>query len=320
MERFLLDQIHATLSNDQRLEGLSSKLRDLVASEQNALQAKQKLLSKLADTSEQRVATQPSDLRKEQLGPSQSEDTGEIESQDLARLEEERTALTRVNAQVDSLEESFDAFQEHRITSLAFRQAEMLQRLERAIIMNEKKLAVLTSTDLLNEAFLISSEKLFGTINGLRLGTTPAEPVDWHEINTAWGFAALLLDSMAKEVEFGFFIWYVEPRGSQSVMVNVQNTSQTLSLHCNTNWFWNSSFNAGISAFAGCVDELGEFARREDPSVILPYKVCRSTIAGLSLHYSQSVEWTKAMKFILTNMKWLLIWLAKRRHKSEDDG
>jgi beclin 1 len=38
----------------------------------------------------------------------------------------------------------------------------------------------------------------FGTISGFRLGRTPEHPVEWDEINAAWGQAVLLLFTMAQ--------------------------------------------------------------------------------------------------------------------------
>lgn len=38
----------------------------------------------------------------------------------------------------------------------------------------------------------------FGTISGFRLGRTSEMPVEWDEINAAWGQAVLLLYTMAQ--------------------------------------------------------------------------------------------------------------------------
>lgn len=44
----------------------------------------------------------------------------------------------------------------------------------------------------------------FGTINGFRLGRLPAVPVEWNEINAAWGHTLLLLHVMALRLRFQF--------------------------------------------------------------------------------------------------------------------
>jgi beclin 1 len=44
----------------------------------------------------------------------------------------------------------------------------------------------------------------FGTISGFRLGRTPECPVEWDEINAAWGQAVLLLHTMAQQCKLNF--------------------------------------------------------------------------------------------------------------------
>lgn len=200
------------------------------------------------------------------------------------------------------------------------------------------KLQALTSRTALSELFYISysSDGIFGTINGLRLGwspdigptngggNNPADSLDIHlieEINAALGFASLMLDSLAQAMNFKFFFWSVDPKGSRSEMVNVKTPSQRLSLYLtpsSTNlwsswWLWNTSFNAGIKAFASCVDEFAEFLRLSDPSVVLPHRIERSLIDNLPLQFSLTTgeRWTKAMKYLLTDLKWLEIFCIR---------
>lgn len=55
-----------------------------------------------------------------------------------------------------------------------------------------------------DDAFCIGQEDGFGTINGLRLGRLPNSPVDWPEINAAWGHTLLLLHTIARKFGFTF--------------------------------------------------------------------------------------------------------------------
>ena len=59
----------------------------------------------------------------------------------------------------------------------------------------------LQHTNVYNDAFHIWHEGPFATISGFRLGRTPTCPVDWDEINAAWGQAVLLLHTLA-QVQF----------------------------------------------------------------------------------------------------------------------
>ena len=56
----------------------------------------------------------------------------------------------------------------------------------------------LRHTNVYNDAFHIWHEGPFATISGFRLGRTPSCPVEWDEINAAWGQAVLLLHTLAQ--------------------------------------------------------------------------------------------------------------------------
>ena len=62
----------------------------------------------------------------------------------------------------------------------------------------------LRHTNVYNDAFHIWHEGPFATISGFRLGRTPACPVEWDEINAAWGQAVLLLHTLAQVRLHGF--------------------------------------------------------------------------------------------------------------------
>lgn len=44
----------------------------------------------------------------------------------------------------------------------------------------------------------------FGTINNFRLGRLPSVPVEWNEINAAWGQTVLLLHALANKMGLTF--------------------------------------------------------------------------------------------------------------------
>ena len=56
----------------------------------------------------------------------------------------------------------------------------------------------LRRTNVLNEVFNINCDGTFGTISGFRMGRTSTHPVDWDELNAAWGQAVLLLHTLAQ--------------------------------------------------------------------------------------------------------------------------
>ena len=65
-------------------------------------------------------------------------------------------------------------------------------------------LLLVQSTNVLNDTFRIWHDGPFGTISGFRLGRTPEHPVEWNEINAAWGQAVLLLHTMAQQCKLNF--------------------------------------------------------------------------------------------------------------------
>ncbi len=108
-----------------------------------------------------------------------------------------------VSADLDSLEARFwfelgahGAELEQHLTE---RDA-LLRRIEAA----GQQLLLLQGSHVLNDAFCIWHSGPFGTISGLRLGRTPEIPVDWDEINAAWGQAVLLLHTMAQQCQLTF--------------------------------------------------------------------------------------------------------------------
>ena len=62
----------------------------------------------------------------------------------------------------------------------------------------ESQLERLKRTNVYNDVFHIWHRGAFGTIAGFRLGKTPTHPVDWDEMNAAWGHAVLLLHTLAQ--------------------------------------------------------------------------------------------------------------------------
>lgn len=80
----------------------------------------------------------------------------------------------------------------------------------------EGQLERLDKTNALNATFHIWHSGHFGTINTFRLGRLPAEPVEWNEINAAWGQTTLLLNSLARKINFKFSNYQLVPFGNHS--------------------------------------------------------------------------------------------------------
>ncbi|KAK3945382.1 putative autophagy protein Apg6 [Diplogelasinospora grovesii] len=133
----------------------------------------------------------------------------ESESQELDKEEEdfwrERNAfssrLTDFQNERDSINSKFD------------HDSRLLEKLQRS--------------NVYNDTFCISHDGTFATINGLRLGRLSNKPVDWPEINAAWGHSLLLLVTVADRLGYRFEGYEPAPMGSTSKIIRLDYPSNT---------------------------------------------------------------------------------------------
>lgn len=198
----------------------------------------------------------------------------------------------------------------------------------------------LQRTNVYNDAFSISHDGPFGTINGLRLGRMSSSTVEWPEINAAWGHACLLLATIAGRLSFTIQGYRLNPLGSTSTIEKFDTPSPsasragpgtksskinttTLQLYYSSDLplsigFLHRSFDAAMTAFLECVRQLGKHVERtskearQGPSgngLIMPYEISKDRIHDLSIKlgsFGGDESWTKACKFTLTCCKFLL--------------
>ncbi|CAK7230551.1 Vacuolar protein sorting-associated protein atg6 [Sporothrix bragantina] len=144
--------------------------------------------------------------------------------QEKGRLDDEIHALERESQVLDREEEQFwrerNAFatkladfhnERDSINAKYDHDARLLERLQRS--------------NVYNDTFCISHDGTFATINGLRLGRLSSRPVDWPEINAAWGHALLLLVTVADKLNFRFENYEPLPMGSTSRIVRYEPPS-----------------------------------------------------------------------------------------------
>eukprot|EP00276_Gloeochaete_wittrockiana_P000025 CAMPEP_0184671314 /NCGR_PEP_ID=MMETSP0308-20130426/85423_1 /TAXON_ID=38269 /ORGANISM="Gloeochaete witrockiana, Strain SAG 46.84" /LENGTH=374 /DNA_ID=CAMNT_0027118411 /DNA_START=353 /DNA_END=1477 /DNA_ORIENTATION=+ len=189
--------------------------------------------------------------------------------------------------------------------------------LERSMTRATEQLDRLKRTNVYNDLFFIWHDGHFGTINGLRLGRLPTIPVDWSEINAAWGHATLLLQVLGKRCQFQFHPYRPVPCGSHSKMVDTKNKSYDLfytedvSLRKFIGGY--SAYNEAMTCFLKALKQLAEYAQAHDRRLKLPYTVEEDKINGHSIRLSAREEesWSKALKYMLTHLKWLISFVAK---------
>lgn len=202
---------------------------------------------------------------------------------------------------------------------------------------DSQQLEKLQRTNVYNDTFCISHDGKFGTINNLRLGRLSSVPVDWPEINAAWGHAVLLLATVAERLNFKFDGYELQPMGSTSRIIRYEQPSPStsrssqrgsmrpvkksiLELYSSGDMplgltFMHRKFDIAMVAFLECMRQLGAFVEEETAKqsesgkgLCLPYKIDGDKIEDVSikLGIAQDDAWSLACKYTLTCCKFLL--------------
>ncbi|KFY16031.1 hypothetical protein V492_01617, partial [Pseudogymnoascus sp. VKM F-4246] len=226
-----------------------------------------------------------------------------------AALATELASLSESAASLDAAEAEFWHSHNTFSTSLATAQATHAS-LSAAATHDARLLDLLQRTNVHNDSFPISHDGTFGTIAGLRLGRLAAHPVDWPEINAAWGHTLLLLATVARALDVKIHGYELQPLGSTSRIVALRGgrkvvlelyTSGDLPLGLT---FLHRRFDAAMVAFLACLKQVGEGIGGR----AMPYKIEGDRIGGecIRLGVAQDDGWSSACKYVLTCSKFLL--------------
>lgn len=259
----------------------------------------------------------------------------ELEAVDL-----ERALVRRRRAQVEGRRRRLQRLQsrwwvsnnaaERMVIHLVGNQNATLQDVARA----KARLKVLAQLNAANDCFYIWHAGPFATINGCRLGRLPSfMTVEWVDINAGLGQSMLLLDTLVRRAGFRFRDHQLMPLGSFSKIIKLPrgrdeaglvpsspraSGGNALNLYydeANLVFFPRRNLNAALVAFLRCVEEFGTYVEQQDPTLRLPHRIQDGgKVGGLSISLIQGEEetWTRALKYLLTDLKWLLAWSAKR--------
>ncbi|KAI0730335.1 APG6-domain-containing protein [Fomitopsis betulina] len=194
-------------------------------------------------------------------------------------------------------------------------QASQLAALRAAYAADSATLEKLERTNVYNDAFCIGHEGVFGTINGLRLGRVPGVPVEWAEINAAWGQTLLLLYTVARKLDFAFENYRLVPMGSFSRIEKTTGDKAVYELYGSGDLhigrlLHNRRFDFAMVAFLDCLKQLIDFVKSQDQQVEFPHQIVRDKIgeASVKLQFSQEEAWTRALRHVLLALKILLKW------------
>ena len=244
-------------------------------------------------------------------------------SEIAAELARQREREKRLKEEEQSYWESFNEYQ-RRVLQFQDEQRSVDYQLQ---YMTEQ-LDRLKKTNVLNSAFHIWHNGHFGTINGLRLGRLQTVPVEWSEINAALGQAALLLVTLARHAGATFVRYSVVPYGNQSFVhvLEGKKKKQHLPLYSSAGLriFADSKFDLGLVAYLDCLNQLKQHIELNSGSrFALPYSISKDRIGNGKEFYSVKTQfntlegWTKALKFVLTNLRWALTWISANTMHNE---
>ncbi|KAG4302245.1 hypothetical protein PCANB_001495 [Pneumocystis canis] len=244
--------------------------------------------------------------------------------EEQAKIEKEIEYLEKESLSLNNKEEIF-----WRKRNSFLRELEEFQNERDAINLQYdycvKKLESLQKTNVYNDVFCISHNGQFGTINDLKLGRLPSQSVEWDEINAAWGLILLLLHSVANKLDFKFTGYKLYPLGSTSKIDKLEFYNDPslppkitrLELHSSddlpiTKFFIHRKFDAAMIAFLKCLKQLGDHLEATDPQFIFPYRIHKDKVGSTSIciSFNQDEKWTRALKYLLTNIKYLLAYVT----------
>jgi len=249
----------------------------------------------------------------------------EIRSQ-KATLQNQKAYLDQESQKLDGMERQFcvDANKFWvDVQTLHNEHAHVGQRIREVTAQVE----TMKKTNVFDDAFRISFNGIFGTINGLRLGRLPSDNVKWEEINAGLGQACLLLDVLAKQCgKFKFRGYTLRPTGSYSEVIRRQANGKDERAHLYQSSGGYSLFSTmecekGLEWFLECIHQLQEHAISLDSNFKMYYKIVGHKIGTNKEMYSVKHKenrnknadecWTKALKYMLIDLRYLLAWVSK---------
>lgn len=285
----LIARLNQQLSNENELDQLEDELKQLEL-EENTLVARIDSLEK----EEQKLQQEKTEKTAEEMALLQQEQAYLLEYSNFKRQ------LMKLEEKQESLDNQL------KNTKFHFKR--------------------LVSVNVLNAAFHIWHSGPFGTINFFRLGTLPDIPVEWEEINAGLGQANLLLYCLANKMKFEFKRYRLVPNGSYSYIQVIENTQDSkageeLNMYRIKGYKylfdWDKKFEKGMCAFLDCLKQLEAKISSLDTEFSLPYKINQhkledknGSIYSIKCQLNSFEEWTKALKYMLTNLKWTLAWVT----------
>ncbi|KAL5999015.1 Vacuolar protein sorting-associated protein atg6 [Asimina triloba] len=225
--------------------------------------------------------------------------------------------------------ESRDALSEADFLREKKKVEEEERRLEAAIEEAEKQCAAVEiermELELKSKRFKELEERYWHEFNKFQFQLT-SHQVEWDEINAAWGQACLLLHTMAQyfRPKFQYPLYQIKilPMGSYPRIMDTNNS--TYELFGPVNLFWSTRYDKAMTLFLACLKDFAEFAHSMDlennippeKCFKLPYKIENDRVENYTItqSFNKQENWTKALKYMLCDLKWALFWFVGNTH------
>ncbi|KAJ7901786.1 autophagy protein Apg6-domain-containing protein [Mycena olivaceomarginata] len=237
-----------------------------------------------------------------------------VAEQERVQLDEELRALEEEEKALEQEEARF--WHAHNDQLLSSEQlGSQLATIRSAYAADSATLEKLERTNVYNDAFCIGHDGVFGTINGLRLGRVPGVPVEWAEINAAWGQSLLLLYTIARKLDCTFENYRLVPMGSFSRIEKTTGDKANYELYSSGNLnivqlLHNRRFDLAMVAFLECLKQVMDYIKSQDPTVEFPHQIVKDKIGDVSvkLKFNQDEAWTRSLRHVLLALKICLKW------------
>ena len=184
--------------------------------------------------------------------------------------------------------------------------------------------------NVLNACFHIWYQGNFGTINNFRLGYLPQIKIEWDEVNAGLGQVNFLLDCLARQLNFTFQTYRLLPFGNFSCIEVIETNSNSnkgniLRMY-RSKYFsrfseYDDQFDMGMIAFLEMILQFENKIKSIDYEFLPPYNINGHKIEDKNASVSYSVKcqlnscenWTRALKYMLTNLKWCMAWVSLKK-------
>lgn len=208
-----------------------------------------------------------------------------------------------------------------KLNMLEMRQQELVEdmrSIDMDIDRHASQLERISQLSCLNEAFHVWFEGPYGTINNFRLGyLRPNDDKMIAQTDAGLGQAALLVETVATTANIRFQEYGIYPMGSFAKIGKGRDKNTLHPLHIEQGPFTlypRHNFNLALTGFLTCIQELCDFVQAYDPAITIPYiiEAKESKIGGIPFTFADDLEtWTRSMKYMLTNVKWIVVWFSK---------